>query len=143
MFSTSSKYAVKALLYIALNAAEGKRILAKDISGPMNIPKAYLSKLLQDLSKHNMVSSVRGPGGGFYLTEDNMKVPLIEIIQVIDGDSRLNSCLLSLTNCDAEKPCPLHDIVGDSKAHFVKNLQENCIGDLVDGIKEGRSVLPI
>lgn len=143
MISNSSKYALKAVLYLAVNSSGRQKILAKDISGPTNIPKAYLSKVLQELSRHNIVSSVKGPGGGFYLSDENINTPLMKIIQVIDGDNRLNSCMLSLQDCDAEHPCPMHDLVGNTKVNFVKNLEQNTVGDLVKGIKAGKSFLPL
>ncbi|PWL37362.1 transcriptional regulator [Flagellimonas aquimarina] len=143
MISNSSKYAVKAVLYLALNSSESHKILAKDISSPTNIPKAYLAKVLQELSRHNIVSSVKGPGGGFYLSEDNKKIPIMKIIHVIDGDNRLTSCMLSLQECDEENPCPMHDLVGNTKVNFVKNLEQNTVEDLVEDIREGKSFLPL
>ncbi len=143
MLSNSSKYALKAVLYLAVHSSRGNKILAKDISGPTNIPKAYLSKILQELSRHNIVSSVRGPGGGFYLSEENRTVHLMDIIHIIDGDNRLTSCMLSLQDCNAEHPCPMHDLVGDTKVRFVKNLEETTVDDLVADIEAGKSFLPL
>ncbi|GAB5475065.1 MAG: Rrf2 family transcriptional regulator [Maribacter sp.] len=143
MISNSSKYALKAVLYLAVNTSEEKRILAKDISGPTNVPPAYLSKLMQDLSRHKLISSTRGPGGGFYLTEENRRVTLIEIIQVIDGDHRLKSCILGLNLCDESHPCPMHHLVGETKTNFLKNLEETTIQDLVSRVKDGTSFLPL
>ena len=143
MLSNSSKYALKAVLYLAINSSKEKKVLAKEISAPTNIPKAYLSKILQALSRHHIVSSIRGPGGGFYLTKENRTVPLMDIIHVIDGDNRLTSCMLSLQECNAEHPCPMHDLVGDTKVRFVKNLEETTVDDLVVDIKSGKSFLPL
>lgn len=143
MLSNSSKYALKAVLYLAVNSSNERKILAKDISGPTNIPKAYLSKILQELARHQIVSSVRGPGGGFYLTEENRKVQLIKIVHTIDGDYRLTSCVLSLKDCDAKHPCPMHDLLGNTKINFIKNLEETTVHDLVLDIQEGNSFLPL
>ena len=87
MLSNSSKYAIKAVLYLAVHASQNHKVLAKDMSGPTNIPKAYLSKILQELTRHKIVSSMRGPGGGFYLSDDNKETPLLQIVRVIDGDT--------------------------------------------------------
>ncbi len=143
MISNSSKYALKAILYLAVNTSEEEKILAKNLSGPANVPQAYLSKLLQELARHNLISSVRGPRGGFYLTEENRKVRLMEIITVIDGDNRLTSCMLSLNKCNDEHPCPLHDLVGDTKTKFIENLEKTTIQNLVEDVKTGRSFLPL
>ena len=143
MLSNSTKYALKAMLYLAVNSDNKKKILVKDFCELINVPKAYLSKLLQKLAKHNIVSSMRGPKGGFYLTDKNRSVPLLEIVNVIDGENRLTSCMLSLNKCNAEHPCPMHDLIGDTKTHFLKNLEETTVGDLVSDILEGKSFLPL
>jgi Rrf2 family protein len=143
VISNSSKYALKAVVYLGLYSSEVKKILVKDLSGPTAVPQAYLAKLLQQLSKHNIVSSARGPGGGFYLTDENRAVFLMAIIEVIDGDNRLTSCMLSLKNCDADHPCPLHDLVGETRKNFTRNLQTTTVEDLISDIKRGRSFYPL
>lgn len=143
MFSNSSKYALKAVLYLAVNSDEANKILAKNISKAINVPPAYLAKLLQELSKYNIVSSMRGPNGGFYLTESNTEISLIEIVNVIDGDNRLNTCLLSAHSCDKEKPCPLHEFAAPFRNDLMKNLENNSIADLALSIKNGNSFLPL
>jgi len=143
MLSNSSKYALTAVLYLAVNASFEHKIQAKDISEPTAIPKAYLAKILQELSKHHIVSSVKGPNGGFYLSEENRSVNLIKIVDLIDGKDRLTSCVLSLKDCNANHPCPLHDMVGTTKTRFFIKMNTTTIGDLVSDIKEGKSFLPL
>jgi len=143
MLSNSSKYALKGVLYLAVNASKSKKILAKDIAEPINVPPSYIAKLLQELGRHGIVSSVKGPHGGFYLDEDNMQTQLIKIVDVIDGEQRLRSCMLSIKECDAQNPCPLHHLVGDTKTTFIKNLEKTTIYQMVTEIEAGRSVLPL
>ncbi|MFH6602526.1 RrF2 family transcriptional regulator [Maribacter algicola] len=143
MLSNSSKYALKAVLYLAVNSTENHKILVKTLSSRINVPKAYLSKILQELSKHNLVSSTKGPKGGFYLAEENREVRLVQIVNTIDGDNRLTSCLLSLNQCNADYPCPLHDLAGKAKSNFLKNLEETTVQDLVFDIASGKSFLPL
>jgi Rrf2 family protein len=128
---------------LAVNSNKSNKILAKNISEPINVPQAYIAKLLQELSKHNIVSSMRGPNGGFYMDEQNLKTPLINIITVIDGDNRLNSCLLSIQNCNSSKPCPLHDFAASYRVHLLENLEKSTIKDMVEGIKAKKSFLPL
>jgi Rrf2 family protein len=143
MFSNSSKYAIKAVLYLALNSNEEKKIMVKDIAEPINVPQAYIAKLLQELSRQNIVSSTRGPKGGFYLSEEDKKQPLKRIIHVIDGERRLTSCLLSLENCDDEKPCPLHKLVWPLRNQLLMSLENTIICDLARDVREGKSFLPL
>ena len=143
MISNSSKYALRGILYLAVNSSVEQKIMAKDLSSNTGVPQAYLSKLMQELTRHNLISSVRGPRGGFYLTEENRSVRLMEIINVIDGDNRLTSCMLSLHKCNEEHPCPLHHLVGDTKSSFITNLKETSVQDLVEDVNAGNSFLPL
>lgn len=143
MFSNSSKYAIKAVLYLALYSNENKKIMAKDISEPINVPPAYIAKLLQELSRQDIISSTRGSKGGFYLSKRNKNQHIIDIVEAIDGDKRINACLLSLEHCNEEKPCPLHNLVGPYRAKLLKNLQNKTIKDLCKEIKQGNAFLPL
>lgn len=143
MFSNSVKYAIKALLYLGVNSSENQRIRAKVISEATDIPVAYASKLLQELSRHDVVSSAKGPHGGFYLTEENRETPLFKIVSLIDGEHRLTSCVLSLQKCDELHPCPLHEMVGQTKSNFIRSIQHTTVGKLIDDVKEGKAYLPL
>ncbi len=143
MLSNSSKYAIKAVLYLALNSSEEKRVMVKNISTAINVPQAYLAKLLQELSKERIISSVKGPKGGFFLSSLNLQNTLMDVIDVIDGKKRLNSCVLSLEKCDLDKPCPLHNIISPVKHKFIYNLQNKTIKDFSLEIKSGISFLPL
>ncbi len=143
MISKSAKYAIKAVLYLAMHTDEKKRVMAKDISIPINVPPSYIAKLLQELSRKGIVSSIKGPNGGFYLNRENREVPLINIVEVLEGESRLKSCMLSLNQCDQDNPCPLHNLFGSAKADFVKSLEQTTVDELVADIREGKSFLPI
>ncbi len=143
MLSKSAKYALKGVLYLAMNTNEQKRVMAKDISGPINVPPSYIAKLLQQLGRHGVVSSIKGPHGGFFLTEENKKTPLIKIIDLLDGEYRLKSCMLSLKDCNELNPCPLHRLVGNVKSDFIRSLEQTTIAELVQDIKDGKSFLPL
>ena len=143
MFSNSTKYAIKAVLYLSVNSSEEKKIMIKDIAEPINVPKAYIAKLLQELAKRKVISSTKGPKGGFYLSQENRKTTVIDIIDVIDGEHRIHKCLLSLNECDSKRPCALHHLVFKEKQIIEENLAKTTIAELSRHIKEGRSVLPL
>lgn len=143
MLSNSSKYAIKGVLFLALNSSQNKKIMMKDMARPINVPKPYIAKLMQQLAKENIVSSKRGPNGGFYLNDKNMQGTIMEIIQVIDGDKKLSSCMLSLDMCNEDRPCPLHNILNSSRDKILKSLNDKTISDLVRDVKSGKSFLPL
>ena len=143
MLSNSAKYALKAVLYLAVHSSEQKKIMIKDIAKPINVPQAYIAKLLQELSKKEIISSTRGITGGFYLTELNIKQPVMNVIFAIDGSYKMNSCLLSLENCNEHVPCPLHHIAYPMRAQLIKSLNSKSIEELAEEIKTGITFLPL
>lgn len=143
MLSNSAKYALKAVLYLAVHSDEDHKILVRDISEPINVPQAYIAKLLQELSKQQIVSSTKGIYGGFYLTDLNLKQPVMNIIYAIDGPSKMHNCLLSLENCNEQVPCPLHYIANPMRSQLVELLKIKTIEDLANDIKSEVSFLPI
>lgn len=143
MLSNSSKYAIKAVLFLALNSSRKNKIAVKDIAKPINVPQPYIAKLLQKLVRENIISSARGPKGGFYLNEENLKSSIMSIIIVIDGEKKLSTCMLSLEKCKIDKPCPLHKILSASRSNILNNLKDKTVEELSLDVKFGNSFLPL
>ena len=143
MLSNSSKYAIKGVLFLALNSDEDHKIMVRDIHHIVHVPEAYLAKLLQELSRHDIISSARGPKGGFYLSDNDRKRTLMDIVKVIDGERRVNSCVMGIRNCDMENPCVLHKLVGANKTKLIKVLERTTILDLIKGKQDVEDFFPI
>lgn len=108
MFSKACKYGIRAVLFLALNTSETLKMGVKEIAGELKVPQHFLAKILQQLSKYNLISSVKGPNGGFFLSEENLESSLDKVIECIDGPEVFSSCILGLPVCSSENPCPLH-----------------------------------
>jgi len=141
MLSNSSKYAINAVLYLAVHSNETKKISAKEIAESINIPSPFLSKLFQILSRKNVISSTKGPGGGFYMTRENLNLNLIEIVNHIDGIGNFEDCVLGLRMCSSEKPCPVHYAIQPLKKQFLKELNENTVESFAKKVKKGETFL--
>ena len=99
MFSKACKYSLRAVLYLALHSSESNKLGVNDLADALHIPKHFLAKLLQQLSKAGLVSSVKGPKGGFYSTKQNLGVTLREVIVCIDGEDSLSGCIMVAVSC--------------------------------------------
>jgi Rrf2 family protein len=141
MLSNSSKYAIKAVLYLADKTDESHKLMVKDLYEPTHVPKAYLAKLLQALSKQNVISATKGPNGGYYLTKENKEIPVYRVIEVIDGSQSIEACVLGINECNAERPCPLHEYVGPARTALLNTLKRMTIGELSLDLKKGTSFL--
>ena len=108
MFSKTCKYGIRAVFYLAVNTDENYKAGAQEIAETLKVPKHFLGKILQILSRRDIISSSKGPGGGFYLNEKNRLKTVHDIIACFDGPDIFTSCILGLPNCSSENPCPLH-----------------------------------
>lgn len=140
MLSSSSKYAVNAVLYLAVHSSDKNKIRAKEIAEAIKLPSPFLSKLLQTLSRENIISSSKGPTGGFFLTEKTLDSPLINVVTIIDGNNRLEECVLGLKKCSGDHPCPVHYSVQPLKEKFKSELGEK-ISVFAAKVKSGEAHL--
>lgn len=107
MFSKTCEYAIRAVLFIAKQSANGSRAGIKEIARGIDSPEHFIAKILQDLGRKGLVQSQKGPAGGFYL-EKNSKATLADIVLAVDGDALFTGCGLGLKFCSEQHPCPLH-----------------------------------
>src|SRR5680860_1088171 len=91
MLSKSCIYALRSIVFIAHNASENSKIGFKEIAQELELPTQYLGKILQQLTKNNIIQSVKGPSGGFYLDEESKQIKIIKIIEVMDGLAYFNT----------------------------------------------------
>ena len=107
IFSRTSQYAIQALIYLATQPGE-KLVLSREIAHALGVPSAYLAKILQDLSRAQLLHSLRGRHGGFSLRSDAGESNLLDILLLMDGPRVDRECLLGLKACNDETACPLH-----------------------------------
>ena len=80
MLSNTSKYAIRAVIYLAVHASNGQKIGIKKISESLEIPSPFLGKILQVLVRRKILSSTKGPNGGFGIGKNPDNITLYDII---------------------------------------------------------------
>lgn len=141
MFTKMSEYAIKALVLVAHQNESSDYVSVEAIASGINAPKPFVAKILQDLSRKNFITSVRGPKGGYYLTVKQSNRPIIDIIIAIEGDKFLNNCVLGLEQCSNINPCPMHFEYQIIKQNVKNMLSNNTIIDFNKSIKSNKAVL--
>lgn len=109
MLSKTCEYALRAMIYIAQQSRDGSTINIKEIAGKINSPELFIGKILQNLSKQGFLQSSKGRYGGFYISDEEAKSSLADIITTIDGDKMFQGCGLGLAFCSETIPCPIHN----------------------------------
>lgn len=127
--SRVTDYAIRALLYLSIKRHPVRTI---DISESMIIPKAYLSKVLQELGKRGIVRLKAGVGGGVELLVDPEELTVIDVIEAIEGRFALNRCVYAPGECNLSQRCPMHDFWKKATDVFVEQVGSITFAKLVE-----------
>jgi len=139
MLSNTCKYAIRAVIYLAVNDGSGSKIGIKKISKDLKIPSPFLGKILQLLSKHKILSSTKGPNGGFGLGKNKENIFLIDIVEIIDGIDSFHNCIIGVKYCtEQEAPCALHSRYAELRENIRKMFEAATIEMLSKDIKAGK-----
>lgn len=143
MFSKACEYAIRATLYISIKSVEGSKLGIKEIAKEIDSPEPFTAKILQTLSREGIISSIKGPNGGFYLEPNGKPIPLNTIVKAIDGEDVLHTCTLGLRECSDKFPCPIHHEVKKYKEHVRKTMKGKTVQDLTKELSKGNTFLKI
>lgn len=142
MFSKSCEYGIRASIYIAKQSMKDRKVSQTEIAKSIGSPVAFTAKILQKLTKLNILSSAKGPNGGFFLEQGDLdSVKLWNVILAIDGDGLLEDCTLGLRKCNAFKPCPLHHSFVKIRAEIRESLEGTSLRFLAEEVSDGISFL--
>lgn len=123
-------YAVRCILLLSREA--GRVISANEISKSMSIPKNFLAKILQRLSKKGILKSTQGIAGGFELAKPPEEISLLEVIEAIQGPSAINVCAIDNKNCSLSSTCVVHPIWVKLRRDIEEKLREENFAELID-----------
>jgi Rrf2 family iron-sulfur cluster assembly transcriptional regulator len=143
MLSNTSKYAIRAVIYIAFYGTREHNIDIRTISNKLDIPSPFLAKILQVLARHEILSSTKGPNGGFGMKKDPFSVSLYDIVKIFDGDDLFKKCLISLRVCNADGiQCPMHAKYEEIRKQLIEMFKHQSIGKLANEMKRtGREIM--
>lgn len=139
MLSNTCKYAIRAVIYLAVNYDGNNMIGIKQIAKDLELPSPFLGKILQTLAKQKLISSFKGPHGGFGLIKPASEIKLIDIVEIIDGLDVFNNCIVGLAICkneeDKKELCPFHLKSDPIRNELYELFKNQTIGDLATNIK--------
>jgi Rrf2 family iron-sulfur cluster assembly transcriptional regulator len=138
MLSNTSRYAIRALIYLAIHNEKDQKTGIKKIAEDLEIPSPFLGKILQTLAKQKVLNSTKGPNGGFSISEKMQNISLYEIIKIIDGEDLFDRCLISSKTCAELEgtPCAMHNHYGPIRESISKMFSEHTIALLAKEFKK-------
>ncbi len=137
--TTKGRFAVSAMLDLAMRGGKAPVTLAS-ISERQKISVSYLEQLFGKLRRNNIVESVRGPGGGYYLARPGSKISIAEIVVAVDEPLDATKCG-GKGNCHSEQqPCLTHDLWMGLNESILNYLQSVTLQQLVDDSHNKRNL---
>ena len=128
--TTKGRYAVTAMLDLAIHHGNGPITLA-DIAQRQGISLSYLEQLFSRLRKRSLVSSVRGPGGGYSLAREAAQIYVAEVITAVDENVDTTRCH-GAHNCQNNQRCLTHDLWQDLSNRIHDYLNGISLQELVN-----------
>lgn len=127
--STKGRYAVTAMLDLALHGEGGPMTLA-DISANQGISLSYLEQLFAALRAKSLVRGIRGPGGGYFLAKPTKEISIAEIICAVDEWVEFTRCG-GKEDCQSGQRCLTHALWDELSGEIFEFLNEISLADLV------------
>jgi Rrf2 family iron-sulfur cluster assembly transcriptional regulator len=128
--TTKGRYAVTAMLDLALHQGEGPITLA-DVAARQGISLSYLEQLFSRLRRRELVASIRGPGGGYTLGRDPDAIFVAEVITAVDENVDTTRCG-GANNCQNNERCLTHDLWHDLSNRIYGYLNQISLMDLMN-----------
>jgi Rrf2 family protein len=127
MFSQTVEYALRAIVYLA---GHDEARTVNQIAAVTKVPPAYLAKVLQNLSRAELVASQRGLHGGFLLGKPASELTIWEVVQAVEPIRRIRECPLELES-HRTRLCPLHKKIDDALAVIEKTFRDSTIAEIL------------
>lgn len=138
MFSETSRYALRALVCLNRTGGAGRRIQARELAGAVDVPVAYLAKILGALSRARVVQGTRGVGGGYRLARPAKRIRLIQVVELFEGVRTRPLCFFGGDRrCSDDNACTAHTAWKRVWNTYTDFLEQTSLAELGDPIPEG------
>ena len=129
MLSSTTKYAVKALIALASMKSESF-VQVSQLARRSKVPGPYLAKIMKALAQHKIVLTRRGANGGVKAIPDFDQLTLFDVCSALGDPITSSNCVMGKTGCSSANPCALHTSWSSSKKSIIKFLEESKLCDL-------------
>lgn len=132
ILSRTGEYAVRAVLHLAMHG-NGELVRADDIAEALSVPRNYLSKILHELSRAGVLSSTRGPKGGFQLAVPATELSLEDVVSRFETLGDGSTCVLGQPGgCSDEDPCAAHERWRELASRLQAFFRETTVAELLE-----------
>lgn len=141
MLSYTCKTAIKAVIFLAIKYESREKAAIREIAEYLEASEHTVGKLLQTLVKQGIINSLKGPTGGFFISEIQLEQPVINIVLAIDGNQVFKDCGLGLNKCSSLHPCPIHNEYKEARDIIENLFRTKKVSDLCEPVNNGIAYL--
>jgi Rrf2 family iron-sulfur cluster assembly transcriptional regulator len=141
IFSRQCEYAIQGVLYLALKPP-GEMTSSLEMTKRLDIPYHFLAKILQNLARKGLLTSLKGPSGGFTLSLPAQDITLFHIVEAIDGTDFANKCVLGFHECSPNTPCAVHERWSCYREGIYNMLISKSIAEMAKDMKKPEYLNP-
>lgn len=129
MLSHTVEYALRAMMHLAA-LAPGNAANSESVAASTQVPQGYLSKILRDLVVAELISSQRGPNGGFSLARPADRITMLDVVNAVDPIERIRKCPLG--NPAHLNLCPLHERIDNAIGLIERQFRETSLAEILE-----------
>jgi Rrf2 family protein len=132
-----SDYAVRVIVDLA-GRPPGDVVRTEDLSQSTGVPRAYLAKIIQILSRVGFVRTRQGPTGGVSLLKDPANLTLRQMVEAVEGPIYLNRCLIRPGECPRDSFCTVHPVWARIQEVLIREIDAVTARDLAEALVASR-----
>ncbi len=130
IYSKSCEHVLRIISQVSKKTCE-QVFLAKDICRKARVPESSARKGLQLLVSQGVLKAVPGPGGGYQFSIHPKKIPLLDVIEALDGKDSYLKCVMGMPQCNHQNPCPMHETWQDLRQRMIIDFKIKSLFDLM------------
>lgn len=125
----AADYAVRVMVHLA-SVPPGGRVTLTEFANFGDAPEAFLSKVLQSLTRAGLTASHRGVSGGYTLGRPAEEITLLDVVEAMEGPLQLNICLGPASSCGRSEWCMVHEVWMEAQRALATVLKAHTIASL-------------
>jgi Rrf2 family iron-sulfur cluster assembly transcriptional regulator len=131
LLNSTCTYAIRAALQVAIERPEpGAFVSIRRIADALDVPFAFLTKVLQGLTQAGILQSQRGATGGVALARPASEIRLLDVLAAVGSDGIFRECVLGLPTCSDAAPCALHSPWREQRSRLEDLFTRTTLADL-------------
>jgi Rrf2 family protein len=152
IFSNPTEYAIRALSELVLmtegvedepssGGGRGRNyVMLNNLVERTTLPREFMAKIFRQLVEGGVLTSAKGPGGGFTLARAAKEISLLDIIEAVDGASPVEGCVVGLARCNDAMPCPQHELFKPIRQRLRSYLSNTTLADTASSLKAKKAL---